>query len=155
MLLLDALQAAEVTEARIVVELEIVRLVCERATEGDIHALTESCDRSDAALAAGTYSMDLSTEFHVCLATSTHNRALDLIVGSFRSALRESLHQASAVAPVMGPEGVGEHRAVVAAIAARDPEAARAVLEPHLHRTAARQRAALAGEDPDAARLTP
>lgn len=145
MVLLDALEAAEITEARIVLELAIVDLVCARATPEDLAALEEICGRSEAALAAGTYNVELSSQFHLRYARSTHNRALDLILGSFRGAVHQSLLSARQVAPVMGRRGVREHRALLEALRGRDPVAARAVLAPHLHRTAGRLRAALEG----------
>src|ERR671915_91388 len=45
---MSSLSAMEVTEARIVFELGLVPLVCQRATDEDIAALYEICDRSAA-----------------------------------------------------------------------------------------------------------
>ena len=61
---LATLTAGEVTEARQVFELGIVGLVCERATDEDIAALYEICDRSSAALEGDDYPLELSAEWH-------------------------------------------------------------------------------------------
>lgn len=138
MLTMSSLLPDDVTEARIVVELGILDLVCARADETDLAELSEICERSQDALAAGTYTMDMSTEFHVRVAHSAHNHAFDLLVESFREALRMSLFAAQAVAPIMGDPGVKEHMALVDAIRRREPVEARAVMEAHLRRTADR-----------------
>jgi DNA-binding FadR family transcriptional regulator len=148
MLTMSSLTAAEVTEARMVFEVAIMDLVCERATDADLDALAEICDRSEAAVAAGTYSMELSAEFHIRLARCTHNRALDLIVSSFQGALRASLFEAQATAPAMGILGAKEHRSLVNALRRRDAAKAVTIMQRHLARTASRLRTGEADESP-------
>ncbi len=140
MVSLDALDAAEVTEARQVIEYGVVPLVCERATERDLAELREICDRAERAVANGRYDMRYSAEFHIRFARAAHNRALDVLVESFQGPLRRSLDQAQAVAPAMGRRGTREHRALVDAVAAGDIEGARAIMSMHLGRTARRVR---------------
>src|ERR1700743_2697323 len=60
---LSVISAADVTEVRMMLEAGIVPLVCERATEEDLAELDEICRRSEAALTAGDYSMDMLLEF--------------------------------------------------------------------------------------------
>src|SRR5580704_9659767 len=57
MLSLSALTAADVTEVRLILEVGIAPLVCARATEEDLEALEEICERSREAVSAGTYTM--------------------------------------------------------------------------------------------------
>src|SRR6201996_6414080 len=59
LLTLSVISAADVTEVRLILEIGIVPLVCERATEEDLAALDEICAQSAAAVAAGTYSMEI------------------------------------------------------------------------------------------------
>ncbi len=135
---LASLEAVEVTEARMVFELGIVPLVCERATEQDIAELYEICDRSDAALQGDEYPLTLSAEWHTRYAQATHNRAVLMLVESLHGPLLMSLEKARHVVPVHGRLGVEEHRALVDAIAARDADRATELMRTHLQRTAER-----------------
>jgi DNA-binding FadR family transcriptional regulator len=135
---LATLTAGEVTEARQVFELGIVGLVCERATEEDIAALYEICDRSSAALEGDDYPLELSAEWHSRYAQSAHNRAVAMLVASLHGPLLMSLEKAREAAPLHGRRGVEEHRSLVDAIAARDTERAKTLMSEHLHRTAER-----------------
>jgi GntR family transcriptional repressor for pyruvate dehydrogenase complex len=135
---LATLTAAEVTESRRVFELGIVPLVCERATDEDIAALYEICDRSKAALQGDDYPLELSAEWHERYAASAHNRAVTMLVSSLHGPLLMSLERAREAAPLHGRRGVEEHRALVDAIAARDMDKAKALMSAHLDRTADR-----------------
>lgn len=143
---LATLSAVEVTEARMVFELGIVPLVCERATDEDIGALYEICDRSSAALQDDEYPLELSAEWHTRYAQAAHNRAVAMLVESLHGPLVLSLERAREVAPLHGRHGVEEHRALVDAIAARDSSAAETLMSTHLTRTAERLRALDVGE---------
>lgn len=149
MLMLASLSAREVTEMRHLFELALLPLVCQRATEDDLAALEEICDRSEAAFANGKHDVALSTEFHTLLARATHNNAVSLIADSLRVPLLMSLRQAQRVAPDMGQAGVLEHRAIVDAVRGRDAEKARQIMAAHLARTAERVAADGAPADED------
>jgi len=138
LLSLSPLTAASVTEARMIVELGILPLVIERATDQDIADLFAIVEESEAALAEDKYTMGLSAAFHVRVASCTHNPAIEMLVHTFHGPMLMSLRQAKVAAPVMGRKGTEEHRALVEAIQARDVEAALAVMRPHLQRTAER-----------------
>lgn len=138
LLTMSSLSAEDVTEARQVLEMGVVSMVCARATEEDLNELEALCDAAKSALKRNEYTMAMSTEFHIRVAQSAHNGAVELIVGSFRGALLLSLQRASQTAPEMGPKGVQEHAAFVAAVRDRDPERAQAIMLEHLDRTASR-----------------
>jgi GntR family transcriptional repressor for pyruvate dehydrogenase complex len=135
---LASLTAVEVTEARMVFELGIVPLVCERATSEDIDALYEVCDRSSAALKGDEYPLELSAEWHTRYAQAAHNRAVAMLVESLHGPLVMSLERAREAAPLHGRHGVEEHRSLVDAIAARDVQKATVLMSTHLTRTADR-----------------
>jgi DNA-binding FadR family transcriptional regulator len=130
--------AVEVTEARLVFELGIIPMLVERATDEDITALRELTREHVTALRQGEYTMARSAEFHVRLAASTHNAAIEMLVHSFHGPLLMSLRQASTASPLMGQRGVYEHRDLIEAIAARDVAAATEIMHRHLGRTARR-----------------
>jgi GntR family transcriptional repressor for pyruvate dehydrogenase complex len=138
MLTLSAISAADVTEIRLILEMGIVPLVCERATEQDIADLEEICERSEAALRSEEYSMEYSLEFHTRVARATHNPAVVMLVESFRGPIHMSLEQAREVAPEMGGLGTREHERFIEAVRRRDPDAATQIMREHLERTARR-----------------
>jgi GntR family transcriptional repressor for pyruvate dehydrogenase complex len=135
---LASLTAVEVTEARMVFELGIVPLVCSRATEDDVAALHEICDRSAAALEGDDYPLELSAEWHTRYAQAAHNRAVAMLVESLHGPLLMSLERAREAAPLHGRRGVEEHRLLVDAIADRNVDRATELMRTHLRRTAER-----------------
>lgn len=140
LLTLSMLNAADVTEVRMILEVGIVPLVCQRATQDDLEDLEKICERSEAALRAGDYSMDISLEFHTRVAQATHNLALEMLVESFRGPLLMSLQEARDVAPEMGILGTTEHERFIEAVRQRDTDAASRIMREHLTRTAQRVR---------------
>jgi len=138
LLTLSVISAADVTEVRMVLEVGIVPLVCERATEEDLADLERICARSEEALRADDYSMDMSLEFHTRVAQSTHNPAVVMLVESFRGPILMSLQQAREAAPEMGGLGTQEHERFIEAVRRRDADAATRIMREHLERTAHR-----------------
>jgi GntR family transcriptional regulator, transcriptional repressor for pyruvate dehydrogenase complex len=138
MIMLSSLSPEEVTEARFLLELGMMPMVCERATDDDIDALSEICERSEAALRDKAYRVELSAEFHTRLARCTHNKAIEMILNSFHGPLLMSLMRAKEVAPEMGGRGVEEHKELVQAIRDRDEARAHVIMSAHLARTAER-----------------
>jgi GntR family transcriptional regulator, transcriptional repressor for pyruvate dehydrogenase complex len=138
LLTLSVISAPDVTEVRMILEAGIVPLVCERATEEDLADLEAICRRSEAALEAGDYSMDMSLEFHIRVAQATHNPAIVMLIESFRGPILMSLQQAHEAAPEMGGLGTREHEQFVEAVRRRDPDTASKIMSEHLERTAHR-----------------
>lgn len=137
---LSVISAADVTEVRMVLEVGIVPLVCERATEEDLSDLDKICQRSEEALRDGDYTMDMSLEFHIRVAEATHNPAVSMLVQSFRGPIFMSLQEAKNAAPEMGHLGTREHERFIEAVRRRDPDAASRIMAEHLTRTAHRLR---------------
>lgn len=137
LLTMSDLTAPEVTETRLVIELGIIPLVCERATPEDIADLRDICRRQEHALDDGAYQLELSAEFHIRVAAAAHNGAIELLVKSLREPLLASLERAHEDAP-MGAQGLNEHIAFVDAVEAGDTEKAMTIMGDHLRRTASR-----------------
>src|SRR3954447_15466603 len=136
MLTFSVVEPADVTEARQVLELGIVPLVCQRADDHDIAELLEICDRAEALLdSADSYSVSLSAEFHVRVAKASHNPAIEMLAQSFHGPLIASLVRAQEEDPQVGIVGTAEHREFVLAVQRRDADAALAVMTTHLART--------------------
>ena len=139
-LTMSSVTSEDVTELRMVLELGIIPLVCERATEEDIEDLLALCHRAREALAAGTYDMSMSVEFHTRVAHAAHNGAIELLLPSLQGPLLMSLEEAQQVAPEMGRKGTQEHLAFVEAVRDREVDEAVRIMRAHLERTAARVR---------------
>lgn len=133
---LAPLTPAHVTEARRVIEVGILPLVIERATEGDIAELRRMVEEAYAALKRDEYTMAFSASFHVAISACAHNPAIESLVQSFHGPMLLSMRQAQLVAPAMGERGTDEHAALVDAIERRDLDAATKVMTTHLDRTA-------------------
>lgn len=134
MMVMAAITPEDIVEARLLVELGTVTLACARATDEDLDALRELDARAKAALAAGTYTRELSWDFHAQLARAAHNHAVDGLAQSFRDTL--SMHplrvrepRAKAFAAT-----VEEHGRILQAIADRDAATARREIAAHLLR---------------------
>jgi GntR family transcriptional regulator, transcriptional repressor for pyruvate dehydrogenase complex len=139
-LTMSSVTSENVTELRMVLELGIIPLVCERATEDDIEDLLALCHRAREALATGTYDMAMSVEFHTRVAQCAHNGAIELLLPSLQGPLLMSLEEAQQVAPEMGRKGTQEHLAFVEAVRDRKVDEAIEIMRAHLERTAARVR---------------
>ena len=135
---LSQLTAANVTEARSIVELGIVPLVVGRATEEDLEALTRLCETGRTALAEGRYTMEMSAEFHVRVGACTHNPGVEMLVRSFHGPLLMSLKEAKVAEPLMGHRGSEEHLEFVDAVRERDADKAATIMARHIGRTASR-----------------
>jgi GntR family transcriptional regulator, transcriptional repressor for pyruvate dehydrogenase complex len=134
---LSRMTAANVTEARFIVELGVLPLAVERATDEDVEALFAMVADAELALEGGTYNIEMSAAFHVRLAECTHNPAIEMLMQSFHGPMRMSIEESHQAAP-MGRQGVEEHRRLAEAVKKRDLEAARAIMGTHLDRTAQR-----------------
>jgi len=136
MLTLSSLADTDVTEARHILELNVIPLVCERATDDDIKDLLASCDRGTEMAKHGSCSLTMAAEFHCRVVQASHNAAIALLADSFYQ------HELSLAAPVDGqhPEsGLAAqraHRRLVTAIADRDAEKATRIMDSHLRRIA-------------------
>ncbi len=134
---LAPLTAANVTEARIIVELGILPLAVERATPADVDALFAMIEDAEQALDVGTYNVGMSAAFHVRIAECTHNPAIEMLMQSFHGPMRMSIEESHVAAP-MSLQGLEEHRQLADAIRDGDLTAARQVMTKHLDRTARR-----------------
>jgi DNA-binding FadR family transcriptional regulator len=129
---------ADYLECRRLLEIEAAGLAAQRATQTDLVALAETLERMTAAAVqtAGGPSAedrfhDADVAFHRAVIHATGNHAL--------GRMTEPVHRALAAArrPLARPEhrlerSLPEHRRILAAIADRDPDAARQAMRDHL-----------------------
>jgi DNA-binding FadR family transcriptional regulator len=138
---LDSPQGAGVLgqylECRKIMEIEAAGLAAERATEADVAALSETLDRMEVSAArppstaAETLFHEADLAFHQALIGATGNRALASLVERIHTALLTARY------PTARPEyrqerALPEHRAILKAVAAGNPRAARKAMATHL-----------------------
>jgi GntR family transcriptional regulator, transcriptional repressor for pyruvate dehydrogenase complex len=136
MLTLSSLADTDVTEARHILELNVIPLVCERATDDDIRDLLDSCDRGAEMMKRGSCPLTIAAEFHCRVVQASHNAAIAMLAGSF---YQRELSLAAPVDdqhPECGLAALRAHRRLVTAIAKRDAEKATGIMRSHLRQTA-------------------
>ncbi|WP_175558964.1 FadR/GntR family transcriptional regulator [Sanguibacter gelidistatuariae] len=132
----DALYRAErptvrqLIEARIPLEVEIVGLAAERATEVDIAAMAAANDRMATAqdvVAKARADLD----FHDAIAAASGNPVLRVMMSSISGLMFEMMLRSNSD-PLIEEEGVPHHPEIFAAIRARDVDLARHRMREHL-----------------------
>ncbi|MFY9510051.1 MAG: FCD domain-containing protein, partial [Rubrivivax sp.] len=124
-----------VVEVRRVLEGEIAALAAERATKTQIAGIKRALAAIDKASAAGGDGVAEDLDFHRAIGLATGNPQFGRVIGFLEQYLREAMRitrgNESRRADFM--EAVrSEHRAIVDAIAAGDPRAARRAATTHL-----------------------
>jgi DNA-binding FadR family transcriptional regulator len=133
MMMMQAISPEDVVEARLIVELGTVTLACVRATDEDLARLHEHAELATKALAAKSYTREISWEFHALLSEAAHNAAVEGLTHSFRSTLSMHPFRTREGAPAHA-RTVEEHRLILAAVDARDGASARREMAHHLLR---------------------
>ena len=128
----SAEQAREVFEARLTIEPTIARLVAARATDADIAALKAHTDEEATAHEQGNRreAIRLSGQFHVRLAEVAGNTILERM-------MKDLVTRTSLILGIYGSPGVAtcrdhDHCNLIAALQARDPQQAAALMTEHL-----------------------
>ena len=124
-----------VVEVRRALEGEIAALAAERATRAQIAAIQRALKAIDTASAAGRDGVAEDLAFHRCIGEATGNPQFSLVLGFLEQYLREGMRITRGNEARHGAfmDAVRiEHRAIVDAIAARDPAAARRRAREHM-----------------------
>jgi GntR family transcriptional regulator, hexuronate regulon transcriptional repressor len=125
--------AFELTEARLLIEGEVAALAASQISDEELAELADLLGKMESA-GAGEL---VDRQFHETIARATRNSALFQTVEQLWTIRNRSPQcvrllektRAKGYVPV-----VGEHRAILAALQARDPNAARAAMRDHLSR---------------------
>jgi DNA-binding FadR family transcriptional regulator len=140
--LLGARRGAELlsayVECRRILEVAAVGLAAERAGKDDLAVLSDTLERMARSAKRATVSAaaedafdDADLAFHQQLIGATHNAALATMLAPLWQALAAARH-ALGGQPVAFDRSIAEHRRILAAVANRDADAARAAMESHL-----------------------
>lgn len=135
-MVLGSVQAVvHVVEVRRVLEGEIAALAAERATRSQIAALRRALKAIDMAVAAGQDGVAEDLAFHRVIGEATGNPQFRLLLGFLEQYLREGMRitRGNEARRLDFMQAVQlEHRAMVEAIAARDPDRARRCATEHI-----------------------
>jgi GntR family transcriptional repressor for pyruvate dehydrogenase complex len=124
-------QMQELFEARRVIEPELAALAAGRADEETLEALRRCADESAAAVADEEAFMRADLELHSLIARAASNSILWHVIGSI-SGMGIASRRRTNPLPGLREQSAEDHRAIVAAIEARDPSAAAAAMLRHL-----------------------
>ncbi len=128
----------EIFRARELVEGEIAALVARDASPALLDALETALAHMESGIAAGAMPIEGDRRFHLSIAGATDNGPLLRTVAELYDMRNSPLferfgeHFESADS---WRTAIAEHRAIVAALAAHDPDAARAAMHRHLQRS--------------------
>ena len=135
---LGSLQAVvHVVELRRVIEAEMAAFAAERATRAQIATMRRALKAIDVAAAAGHDGVAEDLAFHRAIGAATGNPQFTLLLGFLEQYLREGMRitRGNEARRIDFMDAVRrEHRAIVDAIAAHDPAAARRRATEHLVR---------------------
>jgi DNA-binding FadR family transcriptional regulator len=122
----------EFLEARLVVEVEVARLAAERRTDADLQRIEETIEALEAAREGPTEeALGPATQFNQALSDAAHNEVLAGVEESFVALMLErgpGLYDS----PEFRDWDLAEHRSILAAVDARDPELAAQRMRDHI-----------------------
>jgi len=122
---LEVASIVDVLEARILIEVEVIALACERRSNEQATALLQAANQLSG--------WDDNLDFHVAMASATQNFALENLVRQ-QATLAGQLHQRERYDDPEALEQMrAEHRALAAAIMSRDVATARTLAFEHLN----------------------
>lgn len=132
MLRLQGTTPRELSEARLPIEMTIVRLAAERATQEDLEAMRQAVAEARAGRASGDpHFTSHSVDFHIAMAKAAKNQVLFFTVSSFRTLFYETLEK---LVPddEMSQRAIDDHQKILDAIVAHEGERAAVVMREHL-----------------------
>jgi DNA-binding FadR family transcriptional regulator len=122
---------SDLFEARRLLEPPIAGLAALRATPEEVREMERIVEHQGAEVARGHTGLSEDAAFHAAIAASAHNHAISRIVHALVDLLKKSREE-SLQSPGRPKRSHGDHERILAAIGARDPEAARKAMLDHV-----------------------
>lgn len=125
----------DLLEVRKALEGEAAYLAALRATPEDIACLEKSFEVLKGVVERSQLGAEEDLQFHLCVAQTTHNGFFLRVIGSLADAFLEGLRTSRSMSlriPGFPLVVLEEHRLIVEAVKAHDPEAARKAMHAHL-----------------------
>jgi GntR family transcriptional repressor for pyruvate dehydrogenase complex len=145
LLTLDGGDFSELFEVRNFIEVESAGLAAVRRSEVDLEALSDAVAAMDVALDAADRYVEADLRFHVGIARATGNRITAHLMHAIRDLLARALVEIFRI-PGSAESSAEQHRRILDAIAASDPDAARRSMRDHLTKVEDEVRAATGAE---------
>ncbi len=143
--MLDDSTTLQLFEARKIVEPGNASLAAQRITDEELLALRASLEKSERSAADPEAFLQADIELHEIITRAARNPLLERFMASIRTLGRASRHKTVRMSGVTEPT-VQYHRQIVAALEARDPQAAGAAMLRHLQHVEKMYREAAASE---------
>lgn len=121
----------EFVEARITLEQALVAMAAERATEAELGEIKRCHSLLKSPKVKGRKAIQADLVFHTAVANASHNSVLAGFLAELRQPVRKWMEQKASLFDGYA-QVYEQHDAVVRAIEARDPAAARRAMEEHL-----------------------
>jgi GntR family transcriptional repressor for pyruvate dehydrogenase complex len=121
----------ELFEARRLIEPALAALAARRATPEDVQEMDRILEAQAKEVAAGRTGLEQDAQFHAAIGAAAHNRAITRIAHAVMDLLRQS-REDSLNTPGRPDRSHNDHRRLLAAIRARDENAARQAMVEHL-----------------------
>jgi GntR family transcriptional regulator, transcriptional repressor for pyruvate dehydrogenase complex len=134
---LDDSTFLQLFEARKIVEVGFAELAAANVQDTEIEQLENLVAQSEESVDDPDMFLQIDAELHEKIAEIAHNPILQRLMAGV-SQLSRASRRRTAELPGVREETIGDHRAIVAAIAARDTEAARLAMLRHLERLQSR-----------------
>jgi GntR family transcriptional repressor for pyruvate dehydrogenase complex len=124
-------KARSIVEVRNALETLAVRLAAVHATDDDLAELDRHLEEMERCLKERSSYAVVGQAIHVALARASHNPLLGVLLEPL---MRLTMDHGEGVPPALSPshQGLVNHQEIVAAIRARDPDAAQAAMERHI-----------------------
>ena len=121
--------ALELLDVRLLLEPEIAALAAEYATEGELEELKKLCAETEQLYRDGKDHIPKDIQCHTCSAKCSKNRVVETLVPLIHTAVTTF---ADLTQRALLEETIQTHRAIVDAVADRDPVGARCAMTMHL-----------------------
>lgn len=146
-------QVAQIMEVRVCIEARAAELAAERATSADIEAMRQALDLMQACIDRGDTPGAIAADrtFHDQFCTAGGNELLRMLRNTLYLSVQGRTQSLFYYVTDRAPSAVKEHRVVLQAVAAHDPQAAGQAMRRHLQAT---MEAFLAASDAEALRKT-
>lgn len=124
---------SDLTQIREILEPEIAALAAQYATEDQIQAMRRTVDMLRDSDRNISHLAEADSDFHLILAEATQNKIIPILLDSITALVHDQRYQLLTL-PDRGPMTLREHGAILEAIEARNPDAAREAMRLHLER---------------------